>query len=377
MHIRSDWQHVVPVAEAIHFARMIAMNRRGPRRMLGTTAARDGVGCCWLVVSCALACTPMASPDDVSGGGATQQSPGAPVEAGGSRSGSLGDPPPAPYDPGAMVPAGTAGSLGAAGAFGNAAGAGATPNGQSPEPDAGDIPRPPPSDAGQGGVPPRACAGSALRLDGATFARLSNPLADDFTLEAWIKTTTSLNGTQHFQGRGVIDADVIGGTNQNDFSATVLNGRLAFGVGNPDITIQGSSTVSDDQWVHVAATRRGSTGEIAVFVNGELEASGTSPNRNPLIDPETIAIGGGSLVRNFVGLIDEVRLWNVVRSPEAIRAGVREITPADAPGLVAYYRFEDGGGDQAQDSSLQNADATLLGAPSYEASTALCPRATP
>lgn len=245
----------------------------------------------------------------------------------------------------------------------------------APALDAGNGPPPPPVDAGPPEAPPpRLCLGLALRLDGATSARLPNPLEDDLTLEAWIKTTASLNGTQHFQGRGVIDADVIGGANQDDFSATVLNGRFAFGVGAPDITIQGSTAVNDDQWVHVAATRRGSTGEMALFVNGELEASGTSPNENPLVDPETIAIGGGSLVRNFIGLIDEVRLWSVVRSPADIRANLHEVTSPDEPGLVAYYRFEEGGTAAAEDSSLRDADAALVGAPSYEASTALCPR---
>jgi hypothetical protein len=235
-----------------------------------------------------------------------------------------------------------------------------------------------PADAGRPGEPPsRVCTGSALRLDGASFAQLANPLQDDFTLEVWIKTSVSRDGTQYFQGRGVIDADVIGGANANDFAATILNGRFAFGVGNPDITLQGSSTVVDDEWVHVAATRRGSTGEMAIFVDGELEASGTSPNRNALVDPETIAIGGGSLVRNFIGLVDEVRIWSVVRSAEAVRASLREITSADEPGLVRYYRFEDRGSAAAEDSSLQHAEATLAGAPTYEPSDALCPRPSP
>jgi hypothetical protein len=310
----------------------------------------------------------MASSSDsyaAAGGATAQQSAGAPMEAGDPRPGSrpIGDPLPSNSEPGVTTPPV------------NAAGTGGMIDPDAPELDAGNGPPPPPVDAGPSEDPPsRLCLGSALRLDGATAARLPNPLEDDLTLEAWIKTTSSLNGTQHFQGRGVIDADVIGGPNQNDFSATVLNGRFAFGIGNPDITIQGSTAVNDDQWVHVAATRRGSTGEMALFVNGELEESGTSPNQNPLVDRETIAVGGGSLVRNFIGLIDEVRLWSVVRSAADIQANLREITRADEPGLVAYYRFEDGGTAAAEDSSLRNADAALEGAPSYEASTALCPR---
>jgi hypothetical protein len=339
--------------------------------MLRAIAARNTQGG-WrgMAVSSALACTPMASSSDVyaSGGAAAEQGAGAAVSAGGSQPGRPTSDGRSPSDlkPGVTPPPV------------NAAGDGATLGADAPEQDGGNGPPPPPLDAGPPeGPPPRVCTGSALRLDGATFARFANPLQDDLTLEAWIKTAASLNGTQHFQGRGVIDADVIGGPNQNDFSATVLNGRFAFGTGNPDITIQGSAAVSDDEWVHVAATRRGSTGEMQIFVNAELEASGTSPNRNALTDPDTIAIGGGSLVRNFVGLIDEVRLWNVVRSAAELRASLHEITSADEPGLVAYYRFEDAGSTATEDSSSSGMDAVLEGAPSYEPSTALCPSPAP
>jgi hypothetical protein len=326
-------------------------------------------GWSWMTVSCVLACTPMASPDDTSGAGpaATGAGAPAPVQAGdpSERTPAIGDPLPSYSDPGTTLP-----SVGSGGASGGADVA-------VPGLDAGSGLPAAPEDAGLPGPPPppspRVCIGSALRLDGASFAQLSNPLQDDLTLEAWIKTTTSLNGAQFYQGRGVIDADVIGGGNADDFAATILNGSFAFGIGNPDITLQASSRVIDDEWVHVAATRRAATGQMTIVVNGELEASGTSPNRNPLIDPETIAIGGGSLVRNFVGLVDEVRLWNVVRTPEAIRANLREITSPDEAGLVGYYRFEDGGIAAAHDSSLRGSDAALFGAPSYEPSTALCP----
>jgi hypothetical protein len=324
-------------------------------------------GWSWMTVSCVLACTPMASPHDTSGAGpaATGAGAPAPMQAGdpNERRPAMSDPLPSYSDPGTTLP-----SVGSGGASRgtDAAVPGLDAGGGLPAaPEDAGLPGPPP--------PPRMCMGSALRLDGASFAQLANPLQDDFTLEAWIKTTTSLNGAQFYQGRGLIDADVIGGPNQNDFAATILNGSFAFGIGNPDITLQASSGVIEDEWVHVAATRRASTGQMAIVVNGEIEASGTSPNRSPLIDPEAIAIGGGSLVRNFVGLVDEVRLWNVVRTPEAIRANLREITSPDEAGLVGYYRFEDGGSAATHDSSLRGSDATLFGAPSYEPSTALCP----
>lgn len=331
----------------------------------------------WLALAGVLCCAPFASGiDRATGGtsGATGGTSGEGISAGAGRGG-LASPspappsplaPPLPPAPGAADPTFPPPAAGAetppnAGADAAAPQVGTGGNIPAPRPDAGAPPVPPLTD----------CAGLALRLDGASLARLPNPVQDDFTLEAWIKTTASRDGTQHFQGLGVIDADVVG--DADDFATEILNGRFAFGVGNPDITLLSTSLVITDEWVHVAATRRASTGEMAIVVNGLLESSGTSVNQNTLSDPEAIALGGASLERNFIGLIDEVRIWNVARSPETIQASMRSIVSPDEPGLVGYYRFEDAGSVVTEDSSLRSSHAALIGAPAYEASSALCP----
>ena len=217
---------------------------------------------------------------------------------------------------------------------------------------------------------PDPCQGFALALDGASSAVLPRTIGNDFTIEAWIKTTESLSGTQHFQGRGIIDADLVGSA--NDFSSEVLNGGFAFGVGNPNITLQSTSAVATGQWVHVAASRNEATGELRLFVNGTLEGSIVSSNRGALDQPSTISIGGAHLVRNFIGEIDEVRLWSVVRSAEQIRAALRQRLDGTNPGLVGYFRFEDRGTEATEDTSGVSTGATLVGTPTYVTSTALC-----
>jgi Concanavalin A-like lectin/glucanases superfamily len=130
---------------------------------------------------------------------------------------------------------------------------------------------------------------------------------------------------------------VVGGA-QDDFSTEILNGHFAGGTGNPDLTLEGTSSVITGRWVHVASTRRAETGELTLVVNGILEASAVSSNRSSLTAPYAITFGGHSPVRGFIGLIDEVRIWNVVRSPEQIAAGMRQRLLGDEPGLVGYYR---------------------------------------
>ncbi|HTV20105.1 MAG TPA: LamG domain-containing protein [Polyangiaceae bacterium] len=338
----------------------------------------------------ALACTPLASEDDLfddgpassggngaggnaSGGSASEGSAAGGSASNGSAAGgnasgaaaAASGMPPHPDATSGLPSGGAAGANAAVDASVPATTGGAAGAGASPSPvDAGPPPAPP--------VP--ACIGSAASLDGASAIEITNAVQDDFTLEAWILARASRAGTQAFQGRGVIDGDFIGAG--DDFATSVLNDHFAFGVGNPDITLQGTSSVVGEEWVHVAATRRAATGEMAVIVNGVLESSGTGVNRNSLTDVPTLAIGGASQARQFIGLLDEVRIWNIVRSPDEIRASMRQIVSADEPGLVGYYRFEDRGSVTTRDSSLQGSDGVLLGAPGYEPSPVLCPMAS-
>ncbi len=86
------------------------------------------------------------------------------------------------------------------------------------------------------------CAGRGLQLDGTGYLQTNRLVQDDFTLEAWIQTTASLTGSNFFEGNGLIYADLPDVA--NDFGLSILNDRLAFGVGNPDTTILSFSAVT-------------------------------------------------------------------------------------------------------------------------------------
>jgi hypothetical protein len=215
------------------------------------------------------------------------------------------------------------------------------------------------------------CAGSALNFNGATYASVTRPVQDDFTIEAWIQTTASLAGTNYWQGLGLLYADLSG--QANDFATAILSDKLAFGLGNPDITLLSTSNVTTGQWVHVAVTRRESTGEMQVIVGGVLEASVISSNRAPLAAPPIITIGANTVDGHFfVGLMDEVRVWTVVRTPAEITATMHQRLNGNETGLRAYWRFDEGGGATAVDSSPNNLNATFVGAPAWVPSNSIC-----
>jgi concanavalin A-like lectin/glucanase superfamily protein len=216
--------------------------------------------------------------------------------------------------------------------------------------------------------------GFAAQFTGASSLSVARPVQDDFTLEAWIKTTASRSGTMFYHGNGLIYADAPPGTNpagSNDFGTAILNDKFAFGIGNPDTTLQSDSRVTTGEWVHVAATRNKAAGEAHVFVNGVDEKSMTTPQKGSLTDQATLSLGCTLNDQNhFIGLMEEVRIWNVARTEAEIASTMRQRLRGNETGLVAYWRFDDPGGATALDSSPAKADAAIAGTLEWVASDA-------
>lgn len=209
-----------------------------------------------------------------------------------------------------------------------------------------------------GGAPP---TGSAISFSGSQLVRVAPGPTDDLTIELWVRTKMFGPGGDWFSGAALFDADADGSA--NDFGATLSRDRFAFGTGNPDVTVLSKTPINTGEWVHVAASREMATGMISLYVNGALEATGASGNTGPL--SQAVAPGIGGLIGKYgyenglVGEITEVRLWNIVRSAGEMAATLHTRLRGDEPGLVGYWRFEDGAGLIAVDSSLSKNDGTL------------------
>ena len=115
-----------------------------------------------------------------------------------------------------------------------------------------------------------------------------------------------------------------------------------------------------DQWYHLAFTYDGSIEKV--FLNGVLE--------NTRIYSAPIGSSGYDLSfgmekssgeYSLHGLLDEVRLWNVARSPEDILANYHLTMDPDAPGLVGYWNFDETDGQIILDST-SNENHGVLGA---------------
>ena len=176
-----------------------------------------------------------------------------------------------------------------------------------------------------------------LRFGGTANDYLSMPLESRFklmswTLEAWVNPASGWGGN----GSVVYRDSEAGETN----FCLGLDGSLRPVAGFGTNWVTGATAITNNSvtWTHLAATYDSAAQELKLFVNA-VQVAMKVCSENPRasgIGPVIQRIG-----RGFNGMLDEVRIWNVSRSPESIESERDRSLSGNDPGLVAYYRFDD------------------------------------
>jgi len=169
-----------------------------------------------------------------------------------------------------------------------------------------------------------------LDLDG-NFDRVIVPsitTSTTFTLEAWINVRTLSSGFH----------TLIEGSNDSPYFG-FSNNRLI-------LYVLGGGTVASDpvvfplnEWVHVAVTC--TPGDQRLYRNGVEVASGTAASI-PTGSGLGIGFNFGDNALNTQ--VDEVRIWNIIRTQAEIDANKDICLSGTEVGLEAYYQFQDGAG---------------------------------
>jgi hypothetical protein len=157
-----------------------------------------------------------------------------------------------------------------------------------------------------------------LFFDGTgSYAQLTRPVQDDFTLSCWFRTNQG--GSVPFQwydGRGLVDCE--GPFTRDDFGLAIGGGRVIFGTGNPDVSIYGSSLYNDNKWHQATATRNKTTGAINLYVDSLLVASGIGQTGS-LNFTSNMRIGSLQTgVNYYLGNLNAVQIYNRVLSSTEI-----------------------------------------------------------
>lgn len=170
----------------------------------------------------------------------------------------------------------------------------------------------------------------------------------EITFESWIYRTGSTGTWMEICSKENVSALAL-----NSGGQLHLNFGRGSTWGGPGLTT--GTSVPLNQWTHVAGTRDASN-NVKLYINGVLISSGTNSNLGTNGHPRHIGAKSSPGPKNFfIGRIDEVRIWDVARTEEEIKAYMHTCFTGSENHLLANYSFEEGVGSSiAGDKSPNN-----------------------
>jgi len=174
----------------------------------------------------------------------------------------------------------------------------------------------------------------------------------DISVEAWIYINS-------FSSNSTIFSFSIEGITRENFTFVVEStGQIVLG-NWLDNANSAAGAIKLNQWMHVACTYNASTRRRIVYVDG-LEVANAIAAANLNLTDASYSIG--RRVANldfFKGYIQDVRIWNVVRTQDEIRQNNFTSLLSNETGLLEYYKLNEGAGTEAIDSTLNKQNGTL------------------
>ncbi len=238
-----------------------------------------------------------------------------------------------------------------------------TPEPPTPEPPTPEPPTPTPEPPTPTPEPPTPKPPNyVLKFDGADDGVVvpASPMwsVDEVTLEAWVILDT------------LSTVIIVGQENCSDAGrfklATVeMASGLGFGYygvpGEPNRNYISAMPLPLGRWIHVAVVHSfGDGASTKIFLDGELRNGrwnvGTG-DELPVSGNRPVGIGrqvrdmDSSCGQAIDGNIDEVRIWNIARTQTQIQADMHRVLKGNEPGLIGYWKFDEGSGQIARDSS--------------------------
>jgi hypothetical protein len=203
---------------------------------------------------------------------------------------------------------------------------------------------------------------SDITANGQALANLNAVLAGSFTFSAWVNTTVT---------KGADDNNAILGAvifwayndrnNANDAIPLAITGSKAafttrdhFGIST---TLHSNTSVNDGNYHLITVTRDQVSGQMKIYVDGNLEAyeNGTTDPLNG--NNYNLTIGGyaygidntGTNYASYNGLLDDLQIYSGVLNSDEVAGlannpGITATNFAGTPanGLVAHYDFDEG-----------------------------------
>jgi hypothetical protein len=175
---------------------------------------------------------------------------------------------------------------------------------------------------------------NAEYVDCGTSSKLN--LTSSMTVELWIKPTRNMGvyGWDRLVHRNFQTGYFFGGSggNVNALSIVLNNNQL--------VMVSPVNTVVVGEWQHVAFVVDDIGNMAYIYKNGNLVASAAWTGTIPGNASSQLTLSQSS--ESYGGTMDDVRIWNTVRTQDQIRANMNVELNGTESGLVAYYTFNTG-----------------------------------
>lgn len=186
---------------------------------------------------------------------------------------------------------------------------------------------------------------------------------NSFTVEAWCRVSADASD---FLKNLVRVSSGSGGTlrqwrlsYQTNFTTNITSLRMDLKNGATNVISTISLTIPFGTWFHYAVAVDRVTNVLRIYLDGtEVAVRSIAAFAGLSASSGTQA---GLLIDECVAAIDDVRIWNVLRSQADISANMSAplSNPSGEANLVAYWKFDEGSGTNLSDSSLTGNNATI------------------
>lgn len=186
--------------------------------------------------------------------------------------------------------------------------------------------------------------------------------SEAITIETWVRPFSVATVLSKSDGVGVAtDRSYELGAGGNAVGASLFLGANVWA----GCRVTNSETFNN-RWTHMAVTFSSTSGMIQLYVNGILAAQATNDwgGTLPLAglklrqSSQPLILGYNSVVGSAASLLlDDVRIWNVVRTGPEIQQNMHSKLAGNEPGLVGYWNFDLG---TAVDGTVNHFDGSFF-----------------
>ena len=181
----------------------------------------------------------------------------------------------------------------------------------------------------------------------------------DFTIATWVNPAAAQNWSRVFDFGTGPDVNMFL-TARAGVTGTPVRFAITTDGGGAEQQINGTGPLPTNTWTHVAVTKAGHTGTL--YVNGQA----VNTNANMTLSPSDL----GDTTNNWIGRsqygdpllnanVDDFQIYDTALAPEQVRALMTAPGGSTGGGNVAWYQFDEDGGNTVTDSSDNGQDATV------------------